>query len=55
MALFLKYIFKVHIALQELQAVSLMLQKVAFQCSGKVVALHLDSSSATVNLCYQGG
>ena len=36
---------KVHIALQELQGVTLMLHKIAFGLSGMVVALHLDSSN----------
>ena len=45
---------KVHIALQELQAVVLMLHKVAFWLSGKVVALHLDNSTAKAYLYNQG-
>ena len=36
----------VHIALQELQAVAMMLCRMAFYLSGKVVALHLDNSTA---------
>ena len=34
------------IALQELQAVAIMLHRMAFCLSGKVVALHLDNSTA---------
>ena len=37
---------KVHIALQELQAIVPMLCKMAFQLSNKVVALHLDIGTA---------
>ena len=46
---------KNHIALQDLQAVAIMLPKMAFWLSGKVVALHLDNSMATAYLCNQGG
>ena len=46
---------RVHIALQELQAVELMLYKMAFQLSGKVIALYLDNSTAKAYLCNQGG
>ena len=35
-----------HIALQEHQAVALMLHKIAFKLFSKVVALHLDNSIA---------
>ena len=42
-----------HIALQELQA--MMLHRMAFNLSGKVVALHLDNSTAKAYLCNQGG
>ena len=45
---------KAHIALQELQSVAFMLCSLAFQLSGKVVALHLDNSSAQAYLCNQG-
>ena len=46
---------RAHIALQELQAVAVMLHRMAFQLSGKVVALHLDNSTAKAYLCNQGG
>ena len=39
---------RAHIALQELQAVAIMLCRMAFCLSGKVVALHLDNSTAKV-------
>ena len=45
----------VHIALQVLQAVALMLCRMAFQLSHKVVVLQSDNSTAKVNLCNQGG
>ena len=45
---------KVHIAFQELQAISLRLHKMAYRMSHKVVALHLDNGSAEVYLCKQG-
>ena len=44
---------RAHIALQELQAVAIMLCKMAFCLSGKVVALHLDNSAAKAHLCNQ--
>ena len=47
--------FKAHIALQELQAVSMMLHRMAFHISGKVAALHLNNSTAKTYLCNQGG
>ena len=37
-----------HIALQELQAITMMLHRMDFYLSGKLVALHLDNSSAKV-------
>ena len=43
----------VHIALQELRAVRLMLHRMVFHLSGKVVALHLKST-AKAYLCSQG-
>ena len=46
---------RAHIALQELQAVAVMLCRMAFCLSGKVVALHLDNSTAKVYLCNQCG
>ena len=36
---------KVHATLQDPQAVSLMLHKMAFRLSGKLVVLHLDNST----------
>ena len=35
---------RAHIAWLELQAVAMILHRMAFQLSGKVVALHLDNS-----------
>ena len=46
---------RAHIALQELQVVAMMLCRMAFHLSGKVVALHLDNSAANAYLCNQGG
>ena len=46
---------RAHIALQELQAVAIMLPRMAFCLSGKVVALHLDNSTGKAYLCNQGG
>ena len=46
---------RAHIALQELQAVAIMLCRMAFCFSCKVVALHLDNSTAKAYLCNQGG
>ena len=46
---------KVNIALQEPQAVSLMLHRMVFHLTGKVVALHMDSNTAEAYLCNQGG
>ena len=46
---------RAHIALQELQAVALMLHRMTFCLSGKVVALHLDNSTSKAYLCNQGG
>ena len=48
-------LYRDHIALQELQAVAIMLHRMAFHLSGKVVALHLDNSTAKAFLCNQGG
>ena len=45
---------RVHIVLQKLQAVVLMLHRMVFHLSGKVVALHLDNSTAKAYLCTQG-
>ena len=46
---------RAHIALQELQAVAMNLCRMAFCLAGKVVALHLDNSTAKAYLCNQGG
>ena len=46
---------RAHIALQELQAVAVMLCRMAFHLSGKVVALHLNNSTAKTYLSNQGG
>ena len=46
---------RAHITMQELQAVAMMLHRMAFQLSGKVVALYLDNSTAKAYLCNQGG
>ena len=46
---------RVHIALQELQAIAMMLCRMAFHLSGKVVALHLDNRTAKAYLCNQCG
>ena len=40
-----------HIALQELQAIAMMLCRKAFHLSGKVVALHFVNSTAKAYLC----
>ena len=45
---------KVHTVLQELQAVALMLEKMVFCLPGKVVALHLDNTTAKAYLWNQG-
>ena len=44
-----------YIALQELQDIAMMLHRMAFHLSGKVVALHWDNSTAKAYLCNQGG
>ena len=46
---------RAHIALQELQAVVMMLHRLAFQLPGRVVVLHLDNSTVKAYLCNQGG
>ena len=46
---------RAHIALQDLQAVAIMLHRMAFHLSGRVVALHLDNSAAKAYLCNQCG
>ena len=48
------YLCRAYIALQELQAGSIMLHRMAFCLSGKMVALHLDNSTAKAYLCNQG-
>ena len=45
---------RAHIALQELQAIVMMLLRMAFHLSGKVVALHLHNGTAKVYLCNHG-
>ena len=45
---------RAHIALQELQAIVMMLHRMAYHLSHKVVALHLDNSTAKAYLCNQG-
>ena len=47
--------YRAHITLQELQAMALILHRMAFHLPGKVVALHLDNSTAKAYLCNQGG
>ena len=47
------FLCRAHIALQELQAIAMMLCRVAFCLSGKVVTLHLDNSIAKGYLCNQ--
>ena len=49
------FLCRAHIALQELQAVAIMLHRMAFWLSGMVVALHLDNSTAKAYLCNQDG
>ena len=46
---------RAHIAMQKLQAIAMMLHTMTFCLSGKVVALHLDNSTAKAYLCNQGG
>ena len=46
---------RAHIALQELQAIAMMLHRIAFCLSEKVVSLHLDNSSTKAYLCNQVG
>ena len=46
---------RAHIVLQELHAVAIFLHRMAFHLFGKVVALHLDNSTAKAYLCNQGG
>ena len=46
---------RAHIALQVIQAIAMMLHRIAACISGKVVALHLDNGTAKAYLCNQGG
>ena len=46
---------RANIALKELQAIAMMLCRMAFCLCGKVVALHLDNSTAKAYLCNEGG
>ena len=46
---------RVHVSLQEIQAVALMLHRMTFQLSSRVVALQLDIGTAKAYLCNQGG
>ena len=46
---------RAYIVLQEHQAVAMMLHRMAFHLSGKVVAMYLDNSTAKAYLCNQGG
>ena len=46
---------RAHIALQELQAVAILLCRMVLCLSGKVVVLHLDNSTAKAYLCNQDG
>ena len=48
-------ICRANIAFQELQAIAMMLCRMAFHLSGKEVALHLDNNIARAYLCNQGG
>ena len=45
---------RAHIALQKLQAVAMMLHRMAFHLSGMVIALHLDNSMTKAYLYKQG-
>ena len=49
------FLCRAHTALQELQAIAMMLCRMAFHLSGKVVALYLDNSTAMAYLCNQCG
>ena len=46
---------RAHIALQELQAVAVIMCRMAFYLSSMVVSLHLDNSIAKAYLCNHGG
>ena len=47
------YVQDSYITLQDLQAIAMMVCRMAFCLSDKVVALHLDNSTAKAYLCYQ--
>ena len=49
------YVCRVHIAIQKVQAVALILYRLVFQLSGKVVVMLLHNSTAKAYLCNQGG
>ena len=49
------FLFRVHITLQEVQAIALKMHRMAFQLSGKLVALQLDNSTPKTYLYKQGG
>ena len=46
---------KVHITLQECQAVTLILCTIVFHLSGEMFALHLDNSNTKAYICNKGG
>ena len=46
---------KAHIAFQELQAIAMMLHRMAFWFSDMAIGLHFDASTAKAYLCSQGG
>ena len=46
---------RAQIALQELQVIAMMLCRMGFCLSGRVVALHFDNSVVNAYLCNQGG
>ena len=48
------FVCRVQVAMQELQAITVRMCRLAFQLSGKVVALQLDNSTVKVFLCVQG-
>ena len=47
-------VYGAHTAFQELQAIALVLCRIAFWLSGNVVVLQWDNSTAEVYLCNQG-
>ena len=46
---------RAHISMQELQVIAMMLHRMAFCLSHKMVASHLDNSTTKAYLCNQGG